>query len=61
MDVLIAINCRPGVHPARVVRERADGRRLLDLDGGPLLVEGEDCEVVPEREDSEDEADIATK
>jgi hypothetical protein len=45
--VHIRVNDFFGVHPARVIRENREGRRLLDLDGGPLLVEGVDCEVVP--------------
>ena len=49
--VAIELNCRPGVHVATVIRERADGRRVLDLDGGPLLEEGVDCAVVGAADD----------
>jgi hypothetical protein len=47
VKVYVKINGRDGVHPATVLRTREDGYRVLDVDGGPALVEGVGCEVVP--------------
>jgi hypothetical protein len=47
VKVYVKINGREGVHPATVLRTREDGYRVLDIDGGPPIVEGVDCEVVP--------------
>jgi hypothetical protein len=47
VKVYVKINGRVGVHPATVLRTREDGYRVLDVDGGPVFVEGQDCEVVP--------------
>ena len=47
MIVYVHINGQAKAQPATVIREDRHGRRLLDIDGGPLLVEGVDCEVVP--------------